>query len=874
MTRSIDQNILLRSYNEASAEQRTRFLKVSCLLVFVITLSGIGLDQLVYPQLSWDIFKARVLCVLLTLGIFGLCFTPLGRRHISILGIIWASVVQISICYMILISEGAMSPYYAGLNLVILGVAVFLPWTFLETLTVCAITLLGYLAACLLHDRTPLEPQTFYNNVAFLIFTNIICSTSSFFTSRARFAEFRLRYELDARNHELAELDRLKSEFFANVSHELRTPLTLIIAPLDEILRQRNDLPAQAYDPLVVVRHNALRLLKLINDLLEIVRLEDGRSKLKKERLDLALQVPAMVDSIRHLALTKGLKVFASGDKSLDVFADANRLEKAFLNILMNAIKFTPAGGTISVRWHRENSTALLEIEDTGTGISEKELPFIFDRFRQADGSSTRKHQGMGIGLALARELIQEHGGKLEATSRLNSGSTFRIELPDSPAQLLPPEPKPTAKEDPVEEIYMRSERIVPAISARGDNSGTITGEGEFTILVVDDEPDMRRFLVSVLAESNRVIQADNGRSGLELAIKHHPDLVVLDLMLPEMNGLDVCRSLKQAESTSDMRIVLLTARGDEQTKIDALERGADDFLTKPFSTLEVRTRISNLLRTARAEKELRHRNVELQQTLKTLKETESQLVQSEKMNALGSLAAGLLHEINNPLNYTFMALQLAQNALVDKDADLQDTLKDISDGMTRIRDIITDLRAFAYPSTSEHFELFKVKDAIDSALRMVSHETKGITIDINISGDGVASGSKSQVIQVLVNLLMNACKAIHADKDRAGRIDVDVRQDSERIVTVVRDNGCGMSAEVLPRIFDPFFTTRPVGEGMGLGLSICHTIIKKHGGSIKAISCESEFTEFSFDLQAGNREVRTHGTTTGLQAVGDSVCR
>src|SRR6185312_16084696 len=193
---------------------------------------------------------------------------------------------------------------------------------------------------------------------------------------------------------------------------------------------------------------------------------------------------------------------------------------------------------------------------------------------------------------------------------------------------------------------------------------------------------------------------------------------VLLDLMLPGMDGLDVCKALKSDPATKNMKIVLLTARVDEQSKLTALERGADDFLTKPFSTVELQTRLSNLLRSAELEEQVRRRNAELETTIKKLQDTEVQLVQSEKMNALGKLSAGLLHEINNPLNFTFMALQMAEQE-AGENADLKDTLKDIGQGMTRIRGVISDLRTFAYPTSANDREEFNLEEVLTSAMRL-----------------------------------------------------------------------------------------------------------------------------------------------------------
>ena len=236
-------------------------------------------------------------------------------------------------------------------------------------------------------------------------------------------------------------------------------------------------------------------------------------------------------------------------------------------------------------------------------------------------------------------------------------------------------------------------------------------GTGDFTILVVDDEPDMRRFLVTTLAEDYHVLQAADGEQGIKLAQTQSPDLVLLDWMLPGRDGLEICQLVRRDDSTKDVKIILLTARVDEASKIKALEEGADDFLTKPFSLIEVKTRIANQLRIAYLQKDLRARNLDLEETLSQLKETESQLVQSEKMNAIGSLSAGLLHEINNPLNYTLTALQVGREFIEEDNSELIETMDDIDEGMTRIKDIVSDLRDFAYPNSEPKRECFDLNN-------------------------------------------------------------------------------------------------------------------------------------------------------------------
>ncbi len=774
-----DERLLRRRYHETDRGFRVGQAKVGCILVLICMPLGVSLDWFVYPKLIPALLADRILCDIAVLPVYLLLRTPRGRDWIRVLGFIWPLFPAISISWMVYHTFGVASPYYAGLNLVMIVACLLMPYTLKESLGVCLATLATYLAASALHPGHTVEAAGLaFNNIYFMAITALICVTASHFSTRRRLEEFRLGQELAVRNQQLgdsykqlAQLDKLKSEFFANLSHELRTPLTLILSPAEDLLSNSDGLPERAVEGLGLIRQNGLRLLKLITDLLEIVRLEEGRLELRREPLDLGLFLPATVDSVRHLAASKGLSMHLQGSGALCIDADPGRMEKVFLNVLTNAIKFTPAGGAITTRWGLENGIACVEVRDTGIGIAATDLPFIFDRFRQADGSSTRQFQGMGIGLSLARELVQEHGGRMTADSIPDQGTTIRVELPvphngaNGVGPISPP--RTASPDDPIAALYYRADRNVD-ISAVPVAAPPPPSPGRATVLVVDDEPDMRRFLVSVLGSEHRVVQAADGLSGLAAARADRPNLALLDLMLPGMDGLELCKALKSGAETRDIKVVLLTARTDEQSKLTALRHGADDFLTKPFSTTEVKTRLANLLRAADLEEQVRQRNRDLEATLKKLQETEVQLVQSEKMNALGKLSAGLLHEINNPLNFTFMALQLAeeQGSAVP---DLADTLKDINEGMTRIRDVVTDLRAFAYPSKLSAIEPFPLDDALTSAARLAAHELA----DVTLKREGTvqfAVGSKTQIVHVLMNLLVNAAQATGATKEHRAR--------------------------------------------------------------------------------------------------------
>ncbi|HWE01927.1 MAG TPA: ATP-binding protein [Tepidisphaeraceae bacterium] len=245
---------------------------------------------------------------------------------------------------------------------------------------------------------------------------------------------------------------------------------------------------------------------------------------------------------------------------------------------------------------------------------------------------------------------------------------------------------------------------------------------------------------------------------------------------------------------------------------------------------------------------ELDAKNVRIASTLQKLQETEVQLVQSEKMNALGKLSAGLLHEINNPLNFTFMALQIAQQESAENEC-MSDTLKDIGEGMERIRTVISDLRAFAYPTHHMDTQEVSLDDALTSALRLTAHELGDTSIDRQEIGGARTLGAATQIVHVFMNLLVNSAHAIKT-KGQAAQIKISCApSENGRLRVAVRDNGSGVAAADLPRLLDPFFTTKAPGQGMGLGLSICHTIVKNHGGTMQVNSELGQWTEVSFDL-------------------------
>jgi signal transduction histidine kinase len=398
-----------------------------------------------------------------------------------------------------------------------------------------------------------------------------------------------------------------------------------------------------------------------------------------------------------------------------------------------------------------------LQVRDTGMGISRENLPNVFSRFWQADTSSQRKFQGAGIGLALVKELVEVHGGTVSVDSEINQGTTFTIRLPFERAEAPVPEPE-KAPAPPSEEVaeqwlatlYRRAE-FFPSMNPVHETVRPIETDlprkGVPRVLVADDEPDMLRFLKSQLSDHFQVIEAVDGNQAFEKACQFLPDLVLLDMMMPEKDGLQVCRELRGRTSTKRIPIVLLTARADEETKLQALASGASDFLTKPFSTTELHVRVKNLIDSHEYQRQLTKQNKILEATLEQLKETETQLVQSEKLASLGRMSAGIIHEINNPLNFAKTATHLLKRQskqLPGEDREeFDDTLKDIEEGIDRVRLIVSDLRSFTHPNT-EMFEDVSVRNLMTSTLRFLSHEWKDkVEIEQNFAEDATIWGNR-----------------------------------------------------------------------------------------------------------------------------------
>ena len=405
--------------------------------------------------------------------------------------------------------------------------------------------------------------------------------------------------------------------------------------------------------------------------------------------------------------------------------------------------------------------------------------------------------------------------------------------------------------------LYRRAE-LFPALTPLQDSLKPVEvmrHDGRPKALVADDEPDMLRFLRSQLSGHYEVLEAVDGQQAVEKASQFLPDIILLDMMMPEKDGLQACREIRERTPTQNIPVILLTARADEETKLAALGAGASDFLPKPFSTTELHVRIRNLVESHSYQRQLSKQNQALESTIEQLKETEMQLVQTEKLASLGRMSAGIIHEINNPLNFATTGLYTLRNKgkYISPEHQLEyaEILKDVEEGIQRVKTIVSDLRMFTHPNT-EQLDQVDVAEVVASGLRFLSNEWKDkVTVEQNIPEHQAIWANKNKLIHVLTNLLQNSLDALKRKSfvNETPTIRIEGRVENRRSMLSIRDNGPGIASEHLDKVFDPFFTTKDVGEGIGLGLSICYRIVQQYEGRIRVNTEPGKFCEFTLEF-------------------------
>jgi signal transduction histidine kinase len=624
----------------------------------------------------------------------------------------------------------------------------------------------------------------------------------------------------------LAELDRAKTTFFSNVSHEFRTPLTLLIGPTEDALASKERALSGA--ALESVYRNELRLLRLVNALLEFSRIESGGALPSYEPTDLAALTRELVSSFDSAMKRAGLRLVVHAEPLPEaVYVDRRMWETIVLNLLSNAFKFT-FEGEIGVTLRLAGDRIELQVRDTGTGIAAQELPRLFERFHRVEGARARTHEGSGIGLALVQELVRMHGGDIHSASELGKGTTFTITLPFGSKHLAPERIVPgsdTAARKPTGAQAYADEALrwlpeyplaVPLPLPGGP------ADPDTHILVADDNADMRDYMTGLLSTRWRVSTAVDGHAALAALQTERFDLLLTDVMMPGLDGFGLLEAVKGAPSLRSTPVIMLSARAGEESRVEGLEAGADDYLVKPFSARELMARVETQLRLARSRAD-----------------AESSRTRAEAATrAKDEFMAMLGHELRNPLSPILTALQLIRRR--GKGGPEIDIIERQLNHLVRLVDDLMDISRI----TQGKIELRKVRaETSVIVLRGVELaspllDKRRQRLDMQVPAEGLLlEGDADRLAQVVSNLLTNASKY----SEPGSTIEMRATRAGSFVEVLVRDQGIGIPADMLGRIFDIFVQQPQASDrsrgGLGLGLAIVRSLIELHGGTVEARS-------------------------------------
>ena len=915
MTRRMNtEQEIYREYRRiCEGELLCRALRNAVLVFFLLqTFVFIPADWLLFPEHFNFFLSARIV---LNLLLFFIYFVTSWRYPIAS-SVVVCGAGAILFLGMVYQTGGEESGYYVGMILLVIGMGVLAPLSGQQAGAIAAMFFVGY-GLLPFYAKDVVNWPIFLQHLFFLGAACVEAGWAARYMDRMRFLDFKQKRELESARDELAELDRAKSRFSANIHHELRTPLTLILAPLDSLRGgEFGRLPEAVERMLATMQANGRRLHKMINNLLDLSKVESQQFTIDRRAMRLAPMVDELVTGAQALADRKGVEICATGFSDLpEIHADAEAIEKVLVNLVGNSLKFTERGDRIELSAERQGDEIALAVSDTGIGIPTNKLGSIFDRFAQVDASTTRRYEGTGIGLSLAKEMVELHGGRIWAESEgEGAGTTMRLLLPigepdaDSDEAVLSDDfggslglgPSIESMEADLNlgRIGENSDRLVEMErsverwegrreAARVDSSAQQSLAGAPEVLIVEDNPDMRELLSMIVGREFRIRVASNGREALEAVGESAPDLVLSDVMMPEMSGIDLCKAIKENVETQAIPVVLVTSKAEREMKIEGLERGADDYVTKPFHPRELLARVRSLVRVRGLQKILADRNETLERTLRDLKQAEVQLVQSERLAAVGELAAGIAHEVNNPVNFALNAAR-AMDATVkelrdlanrvttldfgdteqlareveelraeqqsgradDLAATLVELSEIVSDGLKRTHVLVRDLRDFAAASQSdERVAGCDLGKGLRSTIQLLKYGLKerNASIELDIE-EGVPTicGDSGALNQVFLNLIKNAAEAFSPE---GGSIRVSLHCDDGTVVVTVADDGPGIPEDARPLLFEPFFTTKAAGEGAGLGLSISRKIVVAHGGELEVSSEVDRGTRFSVRL-------------------------
>jgi len=687
----------------------------------------------------------------------------------------------------------------------------------------------------------------------------------------------RANAELRGQVARLRELDHLKTRFFADVSHELRTPLALVLGPLERVLG-RADFPPDDRQAIEVARRNARTLLRHVNDLLEVARLEAGHVRLERAEVDLGRLVRIACSHFDALSHERRID-FRVDAPPLAAQVDADKIERVVVNLVANALEYTPPEGRIRVAVAAEDGRARIEVADSGPGIPAGRRQEVFERFRQLEAGAGHRRGGIGLGLAIARDLVELHGGHIAAGEAPEGGALFRVELPlrAPPGQAVGPSTVPGPEGARLAQA-MADALAAPVARPPGPAPPPAGLPERSLVLVVEDNPEMNDFLRSALAPDFRTEAAHDGAEGLRLALRVRPDLILADVMMPGLGGEALLAAVRSHPDLAFVPVVFLTAKADDALRARLLAEGAQDYVTKPVSIPELRARVGNLTAVKRARdvlqaeiagqaedvgrlaEEVARRKRELQTALDSMRFAREQ---AERASAQKT---SLMHLVSHELRTPISALVLQLERLRRDEAPLEERHRQVLDRMrgstARLVDLVESLLQFdqiqsgRLTARAEPFDLGQLASEVADEFRPQA-EGKGISLQVVAPPDLPALRSDPRLVRlVLVNLVGNGIKFT----DRGGvTVSVEAGRGPQRVT--VRDTGRGIAPDDQARIFEPFEQLETLARkhtpGVGLGLTLVRELVQALGGAIAVDSTPGQGSIFTVSFPAQGPEDR-----------------
>jgi signal transduction histidine kinase len=674
-------------------------------------------------------------------------------------------------------------------------------------------------------------------------------------------------YEKERQRAEaLAELDRAKTAFFSNVSHEFRTPLTLMLGPLEEMLKANTSTATDERGQLQVIHRNGVRLLKLVNSLLDFSRIEAGRIEANFEPVDLATFTTDLASAFRSAMEKAGLKFHVEcSPLPENVFVDRGMWEKIIFNLLSNAFKFT-FDGSVTVNLCTDSGDAVLRVTDTGTGIPDEELSNVFKRFHRVQNARGRTHEGTGIGLALVHELVKIHGGTISVESKSGKGTAFTIRIPVGKLHL--PTDRIATKRTKASTALRGDVFVEEALHWMPDKVAEPFGETppktktespRPLVLVADDNTDMRDYVCRLLRGRYDIVTAEDGDQALKAARAKKPDLILSDVMMPQTDGFELLKAIRSDPDLKAVPVILLSARAGDEARVEGIEQGADDYLVKPFTGRELLARLETHVKLARiraqVEGELRKAQDELIQMNKRLEQRVEERTASlrEAVAQMEEFSYSVSHDLRSPVR----AMHGYARALLEDYGDTLDEkgkgfLERIVQSGLRMDRLITDVLTYTRVSRREtpldRVSLERLLHDILSQNPALAPDRARVCIPSPLPD---VIGHEPSLTQVVSNLLNNAVKFVASGVKP--ELVIHWQRNEGNVRLWIDDNGIGIKPEHQSRLFGMFERLHSEGkyEGTGIGLAIVRKATERMGGKSGVVSDGAHGSHFWIELPA-----------------------